>query len=79
MNQRASGMVAIMAAKKTHGGKRPGAGRPRVIEDPVPYRVILERRDWEALKRLSRDKGRSAMDLMRQALQQLLRRHGHGR
>ena len=36
------------------GGARPGAGRPRQIQDPVQYRLVLERRDWEALNDLAR-------------------------
>ena len=35
--------------KASHGGRRPGAGRPRVLEDKVRIAVDIERADVEAL------------------------------
>lgn len=33
-----------------HGGKRPGAGRPKEIKDPVTINFFVERADLEAAK-----------------------------
>jgi hypothetical protein len=59
-----------------HGGRRPGAGRPRELDDLVAMRVLVEREDRDALNDLAAEKGVSAMGLVRRAIRQLLRRHG---
>ena len=68
----------MTAIKKrgSHGGPRPGSGRPRVLEDRVSYRVNVERKDLDALNKLAAAKGESTMALVRRAIRQLLRRHG---
>jgi hypothetical protein len=62
--------------KSGRGGTRPGAGRPRVLEDSVSYRVNVERKDLDALDELAAAKDVSTMALVRRAIRQLLRRPG---
>lgn len=51
------GKTSTKRAKKvipnlsTRGGKRPGAGRPRVLIDPVQVGVRIERSDFDRLAR----------------------------
>lgn len=66
-----------MAAKKGgRGGPRPGSGRPRILQDPVPYSLDLERADHDSLRDLAAETGISARELVRRALRQFLRRRG---
>ena len=66
-------MVARRSAGK-HGGKRAGAGRPSILEDPVRFLVSFERRDIEALEEIADDQDRSVTSLVRQAVSAFLRR-----
>ena len=59
-----------------HGGRRPGAGRPKELDDPVAMKVLVERENHTALNDLAAEKGVSVMSLVRRAIRQLLRRHG---
>ena len=60
--------------KASHGGRRPGAGRPRVLEDKVRIAVDIERADVEALEEIADDQERSVASLVRQAVSAFLRR-----
>lgn len=60
--------------KKTWGGARKGAGRPREIQDRVPVTIYFERADTEALRELSQQTGESASALIREAARRLIRR-----
>ena len=66
-----------MAARKKqwgHGGARPGAGRPRELYDPVPFRVNLEREDRELLREMADELDTSATGLARGAIIDMLTR-----
>lgn len=69
-------MASGRAKSGSHGGRRPGAGRPRELKDPVAIKVLVEREDRDALNALAAEKTVSAMELVRRAIRQLLRRHG---
>ncbi len=68
--------VASRRKCRTHGGQRPGAGRPRLFEHKVRVGVDMEHEDYEALCEISEEKGRSVPDLIRSAIKTLLKRHG---
>lgn len=65
---------APMAGHKGWGGRRPGAGRPRVVREPQRLAVDFERPDLDALKALAERRGTSVADLVRRAVSQYLRR-----
>ena len=62
-----------------HGGVRPGAGRPRTIEDPVSYRVNIEREDFDALRKMADGTGTSATEIVREAIRKTLARYFRNR
>ena len=66
-----------MAAKRKggRGGPRPGSGRPPILEDPVSYRVNLERDDYDALRQMAEETSTSAMKIARNAIHQVLTRY----
>ena len=68
--------MAAAKKRRTPGGRRPGAGRPRLFEEKVRVAVDMEREDYQALREISEDKGRSIPDLIRSAVNTLLKRHG---
>ena len=61
--------------RKTQGGRRPGAGRPRLFKHKVRVGLDMEQDDYEALREISDEKGRSVPDLIRSAIRTLLKRH----
>ena len=67
--------VAPSRKRRTHGGRRPGAGRPRLFEHKVRVGVDMEHEDYEALREISEEKGRSVPDLIRSGIKTLLKRH----
>ena len=67
--------MAKQKSRNGRGGVRPGAGRPPLLDDPVQMRIMIERRDHEALNALAQERGVSAMELARRAIRQLLRRY----
>jgi hypothetical protein len=67
--------VASRSKRRTQGGRRPGAGRPRLFEHKVRVGVDMEQEDFEALCEISETKGRSVPDLIRSAIKTLLKRH----
>lgn len=54
-----------MAKKPTWGGRRPGAGRPREIAEPLRLTIDYERADIEALRKLAEARGASVSSLIR--------------
>ncbi len=74
----ASTMMTMAARAKGigRGGARPGAGRKRIVLDPERIAVDLEKPDLDALRSLAVDRETSVADLIRRAVNQLLRRAG---
>ena len=66
--------MATRTRKRSHGGKRPGAGRPKLLEDKVRVGVDLERRDVEALDEIAEERGVSVASLVRAAVAAYLTR-----
>ena len=56
------------------GGFRPGAGRPRVVQEPERIAVDLEQPQLDALRDLASERGTSVADLIRRAVSQYLKR-----
>lgn len=69
-------VVAARERKTGWGGARPGAGRPRVVQEPERVAVDLEKPDLIALQALAERRGTSLADLIRRAVTQYLRRAG---
>ena len=68
-------MLTEMAERKTGwGGRREGAGRRRLVADPVDVLVRLDRPDAEASKALAEARGISVPELIRRILRSYLRR-----
>ncbi len=61
--------------KGTWGGPRKGAGRPRLIKDPVDRWVRLECKDAEKAEQLAARQGISLSELTRRALRSYVKRH----
>ena len=68
--------VPTMARQKCsgHGGKREGAGRKRVVQDPERIAVDLERPDLDALRAIGVERETSVANLIRLAVAQFLKR-----
>jgi len=60
--------------KAGHGGKREGAGRRRIVQDPERVAVDFERPDLAALRELAERRGTTIPMLIRQAVSQYLKR-----
>ena len=60
------------------GGKRKGAGRGRVVQNPERIAVDLEKPDLDALRELAAKRGTSVANLVRRAVSQFLRRAKRG-
>jgi hypothetical protein len=65
-------------ASTGRGGARPGAGRPRTVQEPARIAVDFEKPDLEALRALAERRGTSIAELVRRAVSQYLRRAGRG-
>lgn len=65
-----------VAAKKRSGpgGARPGAGRPRVVQDPVRLTVDYERADFEHLEAIAERRGVSVASVVREAVRTFVAR-----
>ena len=64
-------------ARKTRdgrGGTRPGAGRPRLIENPERITVDFEQEDLEAIRDLAERRDTSVAEMIRRAVRQYLGR-----
>jgi hypothetical protein len=60
--------------KGKRGGKRPGAGRPPSLKDPVRFILTVERADIDALEEIAGERGQSIASLVRSAVTAYLRR-----
>jgi hypothetical protein len=60
------------------GGWRPGAGRKRIVQDPVRLSIDHERPDVEALEAIAEEQGVSVAHLVRKAVQSFVKRYGKG-
>ncbi len=60
--------------KVKHGGKRPGAGRPRLLRDPVRIALDLERSEVKTLTKIAEDQDRSLASVIREAVGAFLKR-----
>ncbi len=49
--------MAIRKSKGKRGGKRPGAGRPPTLSDPVRFIMTIERTEIEALEEVAEERG----------------------
>ena len=66
-------IYCIEMAARRWGGRREGAGRPKVLEDRVRILVDLERDEAEALTDLASVLGISRAELIRSAIRNRLR------
>jgi hypothetical protein len=60
--------------KGTLGGWRPGAGRPRIVQDRVRFTLDFERAQLEALQALAKESGESVAALVRRIVDGFLAR-----
>jgi hypothetical protein len=60
--------VAQRKVKKTWGGLRPGAGRPRTLKNPVSFTADLERADVDFLETIASKRDVSVASLVRNAV-----------
>ena len=60
--------------RKGWGGKRKGAGRPRIMKAPKRLIVDIEETDLSALRALASERETSVPHLVRRAVSQYLRR-----
>lgn len=60
--------------KGTWGGRRPGAGRKPVLQEPVRFSIELEGPQLAALQQLSEEQGTTVSALIRRAVDALLGR-----
>lgn len=70
--------VAGRRAKSGLGGARPGAGRKRIVQDPVRLTFDLEARDFTALKAFADREAISIAEALRRAVRGHLRRLRRG-
>ncbi len=66
--------MTIRKSKGKRGGKRPGAGRPSILKDPVRFIMSIERAEIEALEEIAQKRDRSIASLVRSAVTAYLRR-----
>ena len=66
-----------MSTKKraTHGGRREGAGRRRVLKDGQPVTIRIESEDYRDLERIAERWDESVPSIIRRAIKTLLKRH----
>jgi hypothetical protein len=61
-------------SKGKRGGKRPGAGRPPTLKDPVRFIMSFERTEIDALEAIAKERDQSIASLVRSAVTAYLRR-----
>ena len=62
--------------KSKQGGARPGAGRPREVQDPARLTVDFERPDLDALAAVAAERGESIAAAVRRVVRGYLKRLG---
>jgi len=70
----------VTARKKASGlgGWRPGAGRKRIVQDPVRLSIDHERPDVEALEAMAEEQEVPVAHLVRKAVRAFVKRYGKG-
>ena len=66
--------MTIRKSKGKRGGKRPGAGRPSILNNPVRFILSIERTEIEALEEIAAERDQSIASLVRSAVTAFLRR-----
>ncbi len=66
--------MTAQKSKGNRGGKRPGAGRPPTLKDPVRFIMTIERTEIDALEEIAREQKQSIASLVRSAVTAFLRR-----
>ena len=66
--------MTVQKSKGKRGGKRPGAGRPSTLKDPVRFLVTFERAEIDALEATAKKQDQSIASLVRSAVTAYLRR-----
>jgi hypothetical protein len=66
--------MTVQKSKGKRGGKRPGAGRPSTLKDPVRFLVTFERAEIDALEAIARERDQSIASLVRSSVTAYLRR-----
>ncbi len=66
--------MTVRKQKGKRGGKRPGAGRPPILNDPVRFIMTFERTEIDALEEIARERDQSIASLVRSAVTAFLRR-----
>jgi hypothetical protein len=66
--------MTVRKPKGKRGGKRPGAGRPPTLNDPVRFLVTFERTEFDALEAIAKERDQSIASLVRSAVAAYLRR-----
>jgi hypothetical protein len=66
--------MTAQKSKGKRGGKRPGAGRPPTLNDPVRFLVTIERTEIDALEEIAQERDQSIASLVRSAVTAYLRR-----
>jgi hypothetical protein len=66
--------MTIQKSKGKRGGKRPGAGRPPTLNDPVRFLMTFERAEIDALEAIAKERDQSIASLVRSAVTAYLRR-----
>jgi hypothetical protein len=66
--------MTVRKSKGKRGGKRPGAGRPSTLKDPVRFLVTFERAEIDALEEIAKERDQSIASLVRSAVAAYLRR-----
>jgi len=66
--------MTVRKTKGKRGGKRPGAGRPSTLNDPVRFLVTFERTEIDALEATAQARGQTIASLVRSAVTAYLRR-----
>lgn len=61
--------------KRQHGGRRPGAGRPRRLINPVALSTSVSRETLAEIDTLAVQRRQSRAELLRDALLAYLRKH----
>ena len=71
-----TGYAPDVAARKAKswGGRRSGAGRKRVVKDPVGVTTDIERPDFEVLEAMAEERGVSIASLVRKAVAAYVKR-----